>query len=295
MNFLNLNKRRAQKLLDKGEALSESGKDEEAINTYLEAIQLDPENSACFYNIGLIYKYQGEWEKSLEFNTRAYELAPDDEAARWNLAIAATALRKWDIARKAWAENGLELDGNSGPINMNFGMTPIRLNPDESGEVVWATRIDPVRAIIESIPYKESGFRHHDIVLHDGAAVGYRKIKDRDYPVFNVLELFKASDFRTVTASVIIKSDEDLRVLRDLFDNSKHYFEDWTTGIKVLCKQCSEGIPHEHHDKTLENDWRSERTLGVAVHNDENIIQIFEGWQLITEGKLVQLEDVAIS
>lgn len=168
MKLTDLSKKKAQKFHDQGQALSDDGKDREAIDAYLKAIEIDPRKSESFYNIGLIYKYRGEWIKSLEYNTRAYALDPEDEAARWNLAIAATALRKWDIARDAWKDNGITLEGGYGPISMNFGMTPVRLNPDDSGEVVWATRIDPVRARIDSIPsnlgqqaneYNDSGSR----------------------------------------------------------------------------------------------------------------------------------------
>ncbi len=168
MKLTDLSKKKAQKFHDQGQALSDDGKDREAIDAYLKAIEIDPRKSESFYNIGLIYKYRGEWIKSLEYNARAYALDPEDEAARWNLAIAATALRKWDIARDAWKDNGITLEGGSGPISMNFDMTPVRLNPDDSGEVVWATRIDPVRARIDSIPsnlgqqaneYNDSGSR----------------------------------------------------------------------------------------------------------------------------------------
>lgn len=291
MNIFNLNKKTAQKFHDQGQSFSDDGKDEEAIRAYSKAIELDPGKSESFYNIGLICKYQGEWEKSLEFNAKAYDLDPEDEAARWNLAIAATALHKWDIARRAWKDNGIDIEGDSGPINMNFGRTPIRLNPGDSGEVVWATRIDPVRARIDSIPYKESGFKHGDVVLHDGAAVGYREAGEMEYPVFNVLELFESSSFRTVIASVIITNDDELKVLDDMFSQSKHDFEDWSTNIRTICRQCSEGKPHEHHDEALAEDWVGERTLGIAVADDEPVMQIFEEWQKLTNAKLVGFDE----
>ena len=198
MKLFSSKKKQAQKFHELGQAQSDEGNDLEAITSYMKAIELDPQKSESFYNLGLIYKYKGEWEKSLEFNAEAYRLDPDDEAARWNLAIAATALRNWPIARKAWTDNGIALEGDSGAINMNFGIAPVRLNPDESGEVVWATRIDPVRARIDNIPFKESGFKHGDIVLHDGAPVGSRKIGEKEYSVFNVLELFEKSDYTTI-------------------------------------------------------------------------------------------------
>jgi len=291
LKLFNLNKKKAQKLHEQAQELSDDGRDSEAISTYLKAIELDPSKSESFYNIGLIYKYQGEWLKSLEYNLKAYELNPEDESARWNLAIAATALRKWDVARNAWKDNGITLDGETGPIEMNFGMTPVRLNPDDSGEVVWASRIDPVRAIIDSIPYKESGFRHGDVVLHDGAAVGYREVGEKEYPVFNVLEKFEESSYSTVIASVKINSDDDLDTLEDIISDTAHEFEDWTTNIRTICRQCSEGKPHDHHDQDLADEWVSERTLGIAVSNTSSIDDVFKTWQGKCDGILVAIDD----
>lgn len=289
MKFFNLNKIKAQKFHKLGQSLSDAGKDLEALNAYLKATVLDPSKSESFYNIGLIYKYLGEWNQSLKYNTKAYELDPEDEAARWNIAIAATALRRWSIARNAWKDDDIPLDGESGPIKMNFGMTPICLNPDTSGEVVWATRIDPVRAIIDSVPYKESGFKYRDVVLHDGVAVGYRKVGEIEYPVFNVLELFEQSRFSTEVASVSICSGQDLEKLEAIFSRTQSRFEDWTANIRAICRQCSEGRPHNHHDNELGNQWESERTLGIAVNKGDNFLKLFEEWQLVSEGKLLEV------
>jgi len=245
--------------------------------------------SESYCNIGLIYKYQGKWQKSFEFNQKANALDPQDEAARWNLAIAATALRNWAVARKAWEENGIALEGSEGPIEMDFGMTPVRLNPDENGEVVWATRIDLVRARIDNIPFPESGSRHGDVVLHDGAAVGYRKRGEREYPVFNVLEMFERSPYATRVATVSVHSQSDLDALEQSFGQTKSHYEDWTQNVQTICRACSEGRPHEQHDHELKEDWFPERRLGIAVYPGDDMQQIVEGWQKEAGGRVLSL------
>jgi tetratricopeptide (TPR) repeat protein len=289
LEIFNLKKKRAQKLHAKAQQLSDEGYDSEALELYFQAITLDPEKSESYYNIGLIYKYRGEWELSLKYNKLANDLCPEDEAARWNLAIAATALRNWDIARAAWIQNGIRLDGESGPIEMNFGITPVRLNPNDAGEVVWATRIDPVRARIDSIPFIESGFRHGDIVLHDGAPVGQRQIDGREYPVFNALQIFEQSDYQTVRAEVELTKDEDLQVLEELLSKGSHVLEDWTANIRMLCKQCSEGIPHEHHHGEPPANWVSERKFGIAIYGGGSISSLLDAWQSQTGSRLISL------
>ncbi|MBV1776432.1 tetratricopeptide repeat protein [Burkholderiaceae bacterium DAT-1] len=280
MNIFNSNKRKAQNLHQSAQELHDKGDEDGALNLYKQAISLQPDKSESYYNIGLIYKYRSEWENSLEYNAKAYQISPDDEAARWNLAIAATALRKWDIARKAWEDNGIKLTGTSGPIEMNFGITPIRLNPDSTGEVVWAQRIDPVRAVIQNIPLPESGFHFQDIVLHDGAAVGYRQYQGREYAVFNVLELFESSNQQTIVIHAQA-SDEAIHWLDTALTEVGGALENWSSSIRQLCKACSEGRPHESHDHELDEIATVDRKLGVSIPVNIDIQEIVSEWKSI--------------
>lgn len=177
-------------LLDEAQALEDL---EVAMPLYQRALALDPYRAATHYNIGLVYKYRGAWTESLHHNLRASDLRPDDEAANWNMGIAATALRDWPAAREAWRRVGIQIADGDGPVEEDFGIAPVRLNPNESAEVVWGKRIDPARVVLVSIPYPASGFRAGDIVLHDGASMGERQYNGRTYSVFNVLALFEAS------------------------------------------------------------------------------------------------------
>ena len=290
MKIFDFKKKKADKLHVEARQLHDEGKDDEAIAKYLAIIDLDPDKSETYYNLGLIYKYRGEWQKSFDLNQRANTLNPEDESARWNLAIAATALQNWVVARKMWQENGMVLDENEGPIKMDFGMTPVRLNPDDQGEVVWATRIDPVRARIENIPFPESGFRHGDVVLHDGAAVGYRNQGEREYPVFNVLGMFTPSAFTTRIATISIASESDLDALDEAFAATQSIYEDWTQNVRTLCRACSEGRPPEEHDHELENEWLAKRRIGIAVYPGDDIEQILSQWQKTGGGKILAVE-----
>jgi tetratricopeptide (TPR) repeat protein len=259
---------RARELDDPGQALA----------MYQRVLELDPKRPTTLYNIGLIHKYRGDWQLSREFNKRAVHLSPEDEAANWNLAIAATALRDWTTARAAWRRLGiLETDGE-GPIEEHFGKTPVRLSPDDSGEVVWGDRIDPVRVRVLNVPYPESGFRYGDIVLHDGAPVGSRESEGREYSVFNVLELFEASSFSTYQAEVRIERDSDAEELTQAFDNAGVINEDWTRSVRFLCKQCSEGRVHEQHDHDLQRDWQDRHLFGLAVNNAAEAQRIIAQW-----------------
>lgn len=279
LNFL-LRTRKARKLNDAARALHDAGNSDEAIATYKLAIAADPKRASSYYNIGLIYKYRNDWSNSREFNRLAYELDPRDEASRWNLAIAATALRDWETARRAWKDQGITFDSDEGPIMSDFGQTPVRLNPDDNGEVVWARRIDPVRARIENIPFPESGFRCGDIVLHDGAAVGYRMLGERECPVFNVLELFEPSRLSTFQLQIDLETADATEQLLEKFHDAKIDAEDWTAS-RILCKQCSEGRPHEqhdHHGSEQDSEWQVRRRIGIAAASASEIDAVLTSW-----------------
>jgi tetratricopeptide (TPR) repeat protein len=290
VKVFDFNKQKANRLHEEAERLDEDGRVDQAIAKYLEAIRCDPKKTESHYNLGLIYKYQGEWQRSFECNRKANESDPEHEAARWNLAIAATALRNWTVARRKWEENGITLDGREGPIEIDLGMTPVRLNPDGNGEVVWATRIDPARARIDSIPFPESGFHHGDVVLNDGAPLGYRTWGEREYPVFNVLELFERSPYTTCVATVAVESPSDLAALADAFADTRSRFEDWTDSVRIMCRACSEGRPHEQHDHESKQEWSLERRLGIAVFPGEDVLRILERWQNESGGRLLSID-----
>ena len=91
--MISLSARRATQLHVAGVECSETGNEDGAIENYNKALALNPARGDTLYNLGLIYKYRGEWEKSFDFNQQAREFQSEDEATLWNLAIAATALR----------------------------------------------------------------------------------------------------------------------------------------------------------------------------------------------------------
>jgi tetratricopeptide (TPR) repeat protein len=274
-------------LLDEAEALGDL---EGAMPLYERALTLDPDHAATHYNIGLVYKYRGAWTESLHHNRRASDLRADDEATNWNMGIAATALRDWAVAREAWRRVGIRIAEGDGPIEEDFGITPVRLNPDDGGEVVWGRRIDPVRVVLENIPYPASGFRAGDVVLHDGAPVGERQNNGRTYSVFNVLELFESSANSTYEAEVRARDATDLNALTSALDMAQVNHEVWTTNVRVLCKQCSEGTPHEH---VGENDqmpaWPDSHILGISTTSPESARQVLERWSASEHVSLGQL------
>lgn len=232
------------------------------------------------YNLGLIYKYQCNWEQSYIYIKRATELS-DEEAAWWNLGIAATALGKWKIAKQAWNKSNLNYTVDDDEPDLVLGSIPVRIDPHGKAEVVWCKRIDPARVLIENIPLPTSNHRYHDLALNDGAPIGYRMLNGREYPVLNELQIIRKSPFKTF--SCVIETDEQASVdkLLNICETIDVEAEDWST-IRYLCKQCSEGKVHELHDHDLKKEDKSERYIGFAAINEDDVKNALNQWHLVT-------------
>ena len=174
----------------------------------------------------------------------------------------------------------MKLEPGAGPIEDNFGMAVVRLDPDGEGETVWARRICPVRARIENVPFPESGRAWHDIVLHDGAPMGTRiDASGNEKPVFNELALFEPSAFSTFVIEVTAESEADVEALAQLVSDESGWMEDWTGGVQVLCKACSEGLAHEAHDHSGgPAPWRLERRIGIAAQSEDEVERVLDEW-----------------
>jgi len=268
----------------RGMALEEEGKVSEAEALYRQAIDDAPQWSVPWYNLGLLYKRQRQWSDSLACNRRAVELDPSDAAAWWNLGIAATALGDWPEARRAWVAYGIEIPPGEGSVKLDLGPTPIRINPQGDGEVLWCWRIDPARAVIRSIPLPESHHRFDDLLLHDGAPNGYRVIRGKEVPVFDELEILEPSAYSTFEVVVDSASPEDTEALKELALEHDMGVEDWSATVRMLCKLCSEGRPHETHQWQEESEPTTERRFGFAAHSEREVHEVLKQWLATTTG-----------
>ena len=271
----------AARLNELGNDLSDRGQLADAEQAYLAATEADPSWSAPLYNLGLLYKHQGRWDDSLRFNRRAVQLNPDDHGAWWNLGIAATAVGDWREARRAWTSCGIAVPQGDGPPECKYGMTPIRLDPEGDGEVVWARRIDPARARLLSVPLPTSSFRWGDIVLHDGAPEGYRVVDEVDYPVFNVLTRLTASQFSTFIVELGTANAPAIHRLEAIAHDLGGAAEDWGTSTNILCRDCSLGRAHDHSDS---DGVAAHPHLGLAARDFDHAKEIIETWLSSTPG-----------
>jgi hypothetical protein len=247
-----------------------------AAKAFREAIDAAPGWSIPWFNLGLVCKRRREWAEALRCNQQAALLDATDEATWWNLGIAATALGDWAEARRAWAAYGVPLPPGDGEITMRLGLTPIRLNPDQQGEVVWCDRIDPARAIIRNVPLPQSAHRYGDLLLHDGAPNGTRLRGGQEIPVFDALQLLAPSRYATFVVTVEADSAAALSGLQRLLAEAELTNEDWGT-IRQLCHECSTGRAGAH-EVPAEFTPGATTNLGIAAETDAAVRDVLTHW-----------------
>lgn len=267
-------------------ALAEAAQAFEALAAHM------PDNRHYHYMLGLARKYQRDWQPSLEHNLRAIALAgEDDEASLWNGAIAATALSDWTTARRLWKACGIQVPGEQGPIEGDYGVAVVRLHPWQGGETVFMRRIDPVRAQLLNVPLPESGHRFGDIVLHDGASTGQRFNGQREVPVFNELQRLEPSAFQTFVVFITCANAQDLQELLGTEAPGIGYAEDWTASIRHYCMRCSYGTPHQHAEAASpregEPSWQTDRNLGIAAVDRAAVDALLNAWQAGGAGRRI--------
>lgn len=276
-------------------AADEAGDAERASALASELLELTPRSYFSWFHAGLLSKALRNWAESSERNARALELFTPEDAeafdgvnpAAWNLGIAATALGDWATARKAWAAYGVDgIGSGTEPIDGDFGLAPVRLNPDQpslphqvtpsagSAEVVWCWRRSPAHAVISNVPLPESGHRFGDVILHDGEPKGTRRLGDREVAVFDQLQRLEDSGVPTWQAQVSGATPADLQELSELLGHRGLGMDDWS-GIRVMCSACSHGSPDNGHDHPPA---QAEGTLLGLAGRDPELTEVVEAW-----------------
>ncbi len=260
----------------------------EASKYFAELLARQPDVHRFHYMRGLAHKYLRDWAPSLEHNLRSQALSEEfDESSAWNAGIAATALGEWSQAREQWRRCGIHIPDGEGPIEGDWGVVSVRLNPWGPGETVFARRIDVVRARLLNVPLPESGHRLFDIVLHDGAKTGERQIEGGTVPVFNALARLAPSDFRTFVVFVTCDEPEDIEALTEATLPGIGYVEDWTHSIVHYCLRCSYGAPHGHHE-TSQGEWQPERNLGIGAQSKAAVERLLDNWLRGGPGRAIE-------
>ena len=114
----------------KGNALSQSGKLEEAVDAYHQALAANPKATGPFYNLGLTYKNLKQYERASAAFEAALQLEPDNPNIQVQLGNIYNRMEKWEKAighlnRVIHRVPGIaEAHGNLGWAYLNYSKGP---------------------------------------------------------------------------------------------------------------------------------------------------------------------------
>ncbi len=112
---------KAEKEFHKGETAGRKGKNEEAIEHFNKAIEIDPAYMEAYNNLGARYIRAREPAKALEEFKKAYELDHTSAVVCANMAIAQLLLEKYADAEKS-AREAVKLNGTSNKARFALGV-----------------------------------------------------------------------------------------------------------------------------------------------------------------------------
>lgn len=252
-----------------------------AVKLYKRVIRMAPDWSAPFSFLSLIYKQRNEWQPSLHYSQKAVENNPFDEAAWRNLGIAATALKRWELAKKAWHQLGFKISKNKKKPALNPSPIIVRLNPNTKPEVVLAKRIDPARARIQSVPQPSSKHGFQDLILFDNKPNGYHYVGGKKFPVFDALEMIRPSVYFTFAVELLTDSMKDVLTLEKLCQEANLGFDNWSNAYRMT-KNAKENGGESYDISAFPSTEKEQFLVAIGAEKDSEVVEILEAWQVIS-------------
>lgn len=255
--------------------------------------KMAPDWSAPYAYLGRLYKIRKEWKPVFHYSLRAVQNNPFNEEPWSHLALAATALEEWETARQAWNYLGYDFKKADSELRLNMGRLAVCINPDSNPEIIEATRIDPVRVEIESIPQPSSGHRYKDILLIDVKPSGNHHIGQQRVSYFNELEQLKRSPWQTLAAYLHTSNAKDVAVLTSLCDENNLGFDNWSHALRYLQPKLHPKVS-EYFDLTMVNKTKRDLYLVAIATKDPNLVEpVLREWEIITLNRYSRLEQLS--
>lgn len=155
---------------------------EEAEHAFRKALALRPEAAAWWLAKAIHHKRHAEWRSCEAGAQKAIELGLSERSAAWNLAIAATALGKGDVAQRVWQRLGVDAElvaGSALPVVRHMPPARVRVFREGRYHDLSVSPMTPCHGVV-AIPAAspDAGVDFGDVVLWDGAPM--RGLQDGD-------------------------------------------------------------------------------------------------------------------
>lgn len=244
--------------------------------------RLAPDWSVPFAFLSRTYRSRMEWKPTLHYCLQAVEHNAFDENLWETLGIAATALGEWETARYAWNQLGFHFKPSAEALYLDLGIVPVRLNPTSQPEVVAARRIDPVRAVIESIPQPSSGRRYKDLVLVENRTANQLYQHSKKLPIHDELQLLKSSNWNTFSVLLYTPSSTDVDTLANLCLSANLGFDNWSNATRFFQPNLHRNVAAYFDQAIFGKVEREVFLVALAAKQVQEVERVMEAWRVIT-------------
>ena len=251
-------------LMNQANALRLAHRYDDAAIAYASALTLDPNNGDWWFNLGLLHKAQGDFEKGLQSAQRAAAAMKEARGVWWNIAICATALGKGEVAAEAMRKlgfpahvlpNGMPQVDDLPPLQLRVatrgsghGFGGAELEKGVAFELLWVSPLSPVHGVVQTPTFREASVDYGDVVLWDGTPVGVTQHEGKPVPRFPLLHQLRAGDERRLRFLALEQDEGDTQALgRDLPQDALLFTQ--RARVEMLCPRCAAGDhmrKHEH-------------------------------------------------
>ena len=254
-----------------------------AVKLYKQAARFAPNWSEPHQRLGRLYGRRAEWKPCLHYSQRAVELDPNGATDSWqDLALAATALKRWRTARLAWNKLGYSFRLEDRALNLDMGLVALQLrHPNGNLEIVWARAVDPARAVLDSVPHPGGEFRHGDLVLHDREPCGYRTVRGGTVVVYEAREILRRGHRQTFAALLLTANRRHLETLDRLCLDAEVGFDNWSGAIRQMTSRERAGLPEYFGRETLPAP-TEHFLVGMSADHRSELVALLTSWRLIT-------------
>ena len=185
-------------------------------------------------------------------------------------------------ARQAWNHLGYDFPEKHKIIKMNLGNVPVRINRNKQPEIIWATKIDPARAYIASVPQPSSDRRFRDLILIDHTPSGFHIQNGNKVPIFDELQLLKPSRKWTFIAFLNTDNPMDVLTLDQLCTKAKLGFDNWSKATRQFLKESKDTLPEYFDETILQNFNRDNHLVAISAEWQRDVREILEAWKIVT-------------
>ncbi|WP_321416509.1 tetratricopeptide repeat protein [uncultured Methanomethylovorans sp.] len=156
---LDANPQNADAWYNKGNALYDLGRKEEAIKCYDKALEINPKKDAAWYNKGVVLYDLGRKEEAIKCYDKALEINPKKDAAWYNKGVVLDGLGRKEEAIKCY-DKALEINPKKDAAWYNKGVVLSALGRKEEA-------IKCYDKALEINPKKDAAWYNKGVVLYD--------------------------------------------------------------------------------------------------------------------------------